>query len=253
MSEDKKIEEGLDLEEIENKDEGDWELTDDLVVVSSEVNNIEEFGEKIEETVKDEEEEKLIEVPEFTGTDEEIFNNMAAVLEGLLFLCGDDGLTIEQAKDTLGTDDEKTAELFDHLQKYYLDDNRGIEIVRFGKSYKFLSKAIVHDYAKRLFQINTHAKLSTAALETLAIIAYKQPITRVEIEEIRGVGADVMLRKLEARGLIKEDGRSDAVGRPILYSVTDEFMDAFQLISLDELPELPKFNTDEEGDGNLFQ
>ena len=62
-----------------------------------------------------------------------------------------------------------------------------------------------------------------------------------------------MLRKLEARGLIKEDGRSDAVGRPILYSVTDEFMDAFQLISLDELPELPKFNTDEEGDGNLFQ
>lgn len=236
-------------EKIEDTNEEEWHLTDDLVVVSSEANNIEEFGEKIEETVK----EEVIETPKFEGSDEEIFTNMAAVLEGLLFLTGDDGLTIEQAKDTLGTDEEKTLELFDYLQKYYLDDQRGIEVVRFGNTFKFLSKAIVHDYAKKLFQISTEAKLSTAALETLAIIAYKQPITRVEIEEIRGVGADVMLRKLEARGLIKEDGRSDAVGRPILYSVTDEFMDAFQLISLDELPELPSFNTEDEGDENLFR
>ena len=252
MSEDKKIEEIEVTEEVNKEEDNEtWEISEDLVVVSSEANNIEEFGEKIEEAIENEEEIKL---PEFTGTDEEIFNNMAAVLEGLLFLTGDDGLTLEQAKDTLGTNDEKTKELFDYLQKYYLEDSRGIEIVRFGNTYKFLSKAIVHDYAKKLFQINTQAKLSTAALETLAIIAYKQPITRVEIEEIRGVGADVMLRKLEARGLIKEDGRSDAIGRPILYSVTDEFMDAFQLISLDELPDLPQFNTGEEdGDGKLFE
>jgi len=148
--------------------------------------------------------------------------------------------------------EEYVAELFDELQKYYLQESRGIEIARFGEKYRFLSKAAIHDAAKKLFQTSTEAKLSNAALETLAIIAYKQPITRVEIEEIRGVGADVMLRKLVARGLIQEDGRSEAAGRPILYSVTDEFLDSFKLLSLDELPELPQFGTEETDNGELF-
>jgi len=180
------------------------------------------------------------------------FIHMASVLEGLLFLTGDEGITLEQAANALETDAEYVEKLFDYLQKYYLQDNRGIEIARYGLTYRFLSKASVHEAAKRLFQITKTNKLSQAALETLAIIAYKQPITRVEIEEIRGVGADVMLRKLEARGLIKEDGRSDAPGRPILYSVTEEFMDAFQLLSLDELPELPQFDDSEEENNDLF-
>ena len=198
-----------------------------------------------EEPAETEEEYK----EEETGlSEEEIFTQMAAVLEGLLFVTGEDGITTEQAMEALGTDQEYTEQLFDHLQKIYLADERGIEIARFGQSYRFLSKAIVHPYAVKLFHMQKEAKLSGAALETLAIIAYKQPVTRVEIEEIRGVGADVMLRKLEARGLIKADGRSDAPGRPILYSVTEEFMDAFQLLSLDELPELPQFADTEESD-----
>ena len=177
---------------------------------------------------------------------------MLAILEGLLFLCGDDGLSIEQAAASMDATEEYVAELFDELQKYYLQESRGIEIARFGEKYRFLSKAAIHDAAKKLFQTSTEAKLSNAALETLAIIAYKQPITRVEIEEIRGVGADVMLRKLVARGLIHEDGRSEAAGRPILYSVTDEFLDSFKLLSLDELPELPQFGTEETDNGELF-
>lgn len=177
---------------------------------------------------------------------------MLAILEGLLFLCGDDGLSIEQAAASIDATEEYVAELFDELQKYYLQESRGIEIARFGEKYRFLSKAAIHDAAKKLFQTSTEAKLSNAALETLAIIAYKQPITRVEIEEIRGVGADVMLRKLVARGLIQEDGRSEAAGRPILYSVTDEFLDSFKLLSLDELPELPQFGTEETDNGELF-
>lgn len=176
-----------------------------------------------------------------------------AVLEGLLFLTGDDGLTIEQACKTLELKKNEIEELMDELQKYYVSDDRGFEIERFGETYRFLSKAIVHDYAKKLFAINNEAKLSNAAMETLAIIAYKQPITRVEIEEIRGVGADVMLHKLEARGLIKEDGRSNAPGRPILYSVTEDFMDAFKLMSLEELPELPKFGDEQDESGDLFK
>ena len=80
----------------------------------------------------------------------------------------------------------------------------------------------------------------------------KQPVTRIEIEELRGVGADMMLRKLLARNLIKEAGRSDAPGRPILYEVTDEFMDSFKLVTLNELPDLPEYTSDEESE-NLFE
>lgn len=173
---------------------------------------------------------------------------LKAILEGLLFLVGDDGLTVEQASKSMDISTKKAEQLFDVLQKDYVDDSRGFEIERYGSRYRFLSKAFVHEAAKKLFSIDKISKLSNAALETLAIIAYKQPITRVEIEEIRGVGADVMIRKLEARGLIKEEGRSDAPGRPFLYSVTDEFMDAFKLLSLDELPDLPEFNKDNNDD-----
>jgi len=173
---------------------------------------------------------------------------LKAILEGLLFLVGDDGLTVEQASKSMDISTAKVEQLFDTLQKDYVDDARGFEIERYGSRYRFLSKAFVHEAAKKLFSIDKISKLSNAALETLAIIAYKQPITRVEIEEIRGVGADVMIRKLEARGLIKEEGRSDAPGRPFLYSVTDEFMDAFKLLSLDELPDLPEFNKDNNDD-----
>lgn len=173
---------------------------------------------------------------------------LKAILEGLLFLVGDDGLTVEQASKSMDISTAKVEQLFDTLQKDYVDDSRGFEIERYGSRYRFLSKAFVHEAAKKLFSIDKISKLSNAALETLAIIAYKQPITRVEIEEIRGVGADVMIRKLEARGLIKEEGRSDAPGRPFLYSVTDEFMDAFKLLSLDELPDLPEFNKDNNDD-----
>lgn len=173
---------------------------------------------------------------------------LKAILEGLLFLVGDDGLTVEQASKSMDISAKKAEQLFDVLQRDYVDDSRGFEIERYGSRYRFLSKAFVHEAAKKLFSIDKISKLSNAALETLAIIAYKQPITRVEIEEIRGVGADVMIRKLEARGLIKEEGRSDAPGRPFLYSVTDEFMDAFKLLSLDELPDLPEFNKDNNDD-----
>ena len=168
-----------------------------------------------------------------------------AILEGLLFIVGDEGLTVQQAARSLEIPEERVKQLMDDLQVKYLDDKYGIEIANYGGTYRFLSKAVVHSYAKKLFQLSKTSTLSQAALETLAIIAYKQPITRVEIEEIRGVGADMMLRKLEARDLIRVSGRSDAPGRPILYEVTDEFMDSFKLLSLDELPALPQFENEE--------
>lgn len=217
-------------------------------------NNKEEVIEEKEvilhEELTSEQEEKIEEAIQETNKVEE-GNRAGTILEGLLFIVGEEGITLAQASEVLGISQERAEEEFNLLQAAYAEDSRGFEIASYGGTYKFLSKAIVHPYAEKLFQTTKTAGISQAALETLAIIAYKQPITRVEIEEIRGVGCDMMLRKLEARNLIRENGRSDAPGRPILYEVTDEFMDSFKLYSLDELPKLPEFNTDENSE-NLF-
>lgn len=177
--------------------------------------------------------------------------HMKAIFEGLLFIVGEEGVSKEQLKEAMDISYEQIDIIFNELQNYYLNEDRGIELVKYGENYKFLSKSIVHPYVVKLFQSTKQSGLSQAALETLAIIAYKQPITRVEIEEIRGVGSDMMLRKLLARDLIKEHGRSESPGRPILYEVTDEFMDTFKLMSLEELPDLPDFKL-ENGYEDLF-
>lgn len=169
-----------------------------------------------------------------------------AILEGLLYIVGDEGLSQKQAAECMDIAEEEAEELFLQLQRIYSSDERGMEIVHYGEIYKFVSKAEVHEYAQKLFADIKQSTLSQSALETLAIVAYKQPITRVEIEEIRGVGCDMMLRKLQARNLIEEAGRSEAPGRPILYGVTQEFMDSFKLLSLQELPDLPNFEREQE-------
>ena len=111
--------------------------------------------------------------------------NLKGILEGLLFIVGDDGLTAGQASSSTECSEEECEKILDELMKEYAaDDSRGIEIANYGGVYRFLSKEYVIDSAKRLFQLNKQATLSPAAMETLAIIAYKQPITRVEIEEI---------------------------------------------------------------------
>ena len=178
--------------------------------------------------------------------------HLKPILEGLLFLSGDEGITMEQLLDCLEeVSKEELEETLDTMMKAYLENTHGIELVRFGGVYKFVSKESIHPYAQRLFSSTKMSTLSSAALETLAIVAYKQPITRVEIEEIRGVNCDMMVRKLLARNLIKECGRTDAPGRPFLYEVTEEFMDTFKLESLKELPDLPEFK--EERDEEWFE
>lgn len=177
--------------------------------------------------------------------------NIEAIVEGLLYIVGDDGVKIEQLAATIDKSLEDTEVILKNIQNKYASEIYGIELVSYGKNYKFISKKDVFPYAQELFHTSKQNTLSQSALETLAIIAYKQPITRIEIEELRGVGADMMLRKLLARNLIKEAGRSEAPGRPFLYEVTDEFMDSFKLETLSELPDLPEYTSDEESE-NLF-
>lgn len=176
-----------------------------------------------------------------------------SIFEGLLFIAGDEGLNTAQMMACMEdeTGEEDIEAIMNEIMQDYLAEDHGFELVRYGGIYKFVSKEDIHPYAERLFSSTKISTLSQAALETLAIIAYKQPITRVEIEEIRGVNCDMMVRKLMARNLIKECGRSDAAGRPFLYEVTTEFMDVFKLESLKELPDLPNFMEDEENE--LFE
>lgn len=178
--------------------------------------------------------------------------NSEAILEGLLYIVGEEGLRIEQASLVLEKSVEDIKVYLNNIKQKYSDDSFGIELVDYGKVYKFLSKQSVFPYAQKLLNETRNNSLSQSALETLAIIAYKQPITRIEIEELRGVSCDMMLRKLQAKNLIKEAGRSEAPGRPFLYEVTDDFMDSFKLYSLNELPELPSYVSDQEND-NLFE
>lgn len=178
-------------------------------------------------------------------------NQALTIAEGLLFIVGDEGLTLTQCAAVMDISESEARFVLEDLQRMYSDDQRGMEIVDYGGVYKFVSKALIHPYAEKLFASAKANSLSQSALETLAIVAYKQPVTRVEIEEIRGVGCDMMLRKLMARNLIREAGRSDAPGRPILFEVTEEFMDSFKLYSLEELPELPDYTQQESED--LFE
>jgi len=172
---------------------------------------------------------------------------MQAIIEGILFVVGDDGISLEKLSQALQQPSETIQPVLDAMTKGYADDPaRGIELVCYGNSYKLVSKALSHEYCKRVFDQETPKAFSQAALETLAIIAYKQPITRAEIEEIRGVGCDMMIAKLLARNLIREVGRLDTAGKPYTYEVTEQFMDTFKLKSLDELPQLPDYQQKEE-------
>lgn len=169
-------------------------------------------------------------------------NKLNSILEGLIFMVGDEGVGLNVLEDIIEESKTTILEALNDLQDQYLDEKHGIELVNYGGLYKFVSKVSVYDYGKKLFTITKANKLSPSALETLAIIAYKQPITRVEIEEIRGVGSDTMLRRLSSRNLIKEVGRAQAPGLPILYGVTSDFLDVFKLISVEELPDLPDYS-----------
>lgn len=178
-------------------------------------------------------------------------NHWLSIIEGLLFMVGDEGISLDQLCAACELEESFVKELLADIIKSCKASQRGIEVVNYGGLYKLVTKAQVHTYGAKLFALPEKGKLSQAALETLAIIAYKQPITRSEIEEIRGVNCDAMIRKLLAKALIKEAGRSEDPGRPILYGITDEFMDAFQLQSIHELPELPDLNEQQE-ESELF-
>lgn len=174
-----------------------------------------------------------------------------AVLEGLLFVVGEDGLTIDQIVDVLEIDEENAKTLIMELKKDYEDDSRGLRIDFLGNRFKITTKFEHKAYYQKLIENPETNFLSQAALETLAIIAYNEPITRVQVDTIRGVGSTSIIRKLVAKGFIKECGRSEIPGRPILYETTSEFLDYFGLSSIEDLPNIEELiQTPEEDEEN---
>jgi segregation and condensation protein B len=169
------------------------------------------------------------------------------IVEGIIFVFGEEGVSLLDLSNALVYPQEQTRILCDELINEYKQELRGFELVVSNDKYKFISQPEIKSYVERLVNVAQTKQLSQSALETLAIIAYKQPITRVEIEELRGVGCELMLKKLQSLDLVRENGRSNAVGKPILYEITETFLDLFKLISLAELPNLPNYQEETEG------
>lgn len=167
--------------------------------------------------------------------------NLHSRIEALLFVVGDDGLTIQQLANLLSERDELVAEAIEELSTAYEEDlTKGIMLKEIAGVYQLTTKPELAETIQRLVENPTAQSLSQASLEVLAIVAYKQPITRVAIEDLRGVKCERPLQTLASRGLIKEVGRSEGTGRAILYGTTKEFLNYFGLNSIEEMPLLPE-------------
>ncbi|WP_050616776.1 SMC-Scp complex subunit ScpB [Bacillus testis] len=181
-------------------------------------------------------------------------NKGQGILEALLFAAGDEGISLQQITDVLDTTALQATELLEDLQEEYKKKSRGLSIIEVGGVFQMVTKKEHSEYLKKLVESSNSASLSQAALETLAIVAYKQPITRIEIEAIRGVKTDRSLQTLTAKALIKETGRAEGPGRPILYGTTKEFLDCFGLKTLKDLPPLDDVQEEalEQDEADLF-
>ena len=162
---------------------------------------------------------------------------LKAVVEALLF-SGQEPLTLKVLTDLTETSRKEVMWVLDELRKEYAQDGRGVELVEIAEGFIFASRQEYSGHVQKLLSERKAAPLSYAALETLAIIAYQQPVTRGEIEKIRGVSADRTVQTLLERQLIKEVGRLESPGRPIMYGTTVQFMIHFGLKDLNHLPPL---------------
>lgn len=167
-----------------------------------------------------------------------------AVVEAILFAAGKE-VEITTIMSALELSHKETELLLSQMQLEYSEKKHGIEIIHINNSYQMCTKKEYYDYVYPIFDNRVKPSLSSAAIETLSIIAYNPKITRAEIDSIRGVSTDGVLYKLMEYNMIEEAGKMDAPGRPTMYRVSNEFLKTFGLSSLDELPELPKIKEKE--------
>ncbi|WP_199623111.1 SMC-Scp complex subunit ScpB [Paenibacillus alkalitolerans] len=165
------------------------------------------------------------------------WNEWKSIIEGLLFAAGDEGLDVREIADVLELDWRVAEEAIEEIAEQFVREKRGFRIAKVAGAYQLTTNPEHAPYFAKLAQAPSRGTLSQAALETLAIVAYRQPITRIEIDELRGVKSDRALQTLVAKELIHEAGRAEAVGRPILYETTKQFLQYFGLSGLGDLPD----------------
>lgn len=169
------------------------------------------------------------------------FQMLKSIIEGLLFMAGDEGLNIKQISEITEQRPEVIEEAMNDLRADFERSKRGLQIVAIAGMYELATLPEHAPYFEKMAYSPSRSSLSQAALETLSIVAYRQPITRVEIEEIRGVKSDRAIQTLTNKGLIEEVGRAEAIGRPILHGTTKSFLDYFGLSTIKELPDSSAF------------
>ncbi|WP_305133827.1 SMC-Scp complex subunit ScpB [uncultured Clostridium sp.] len=171
-------------------------------------------------------------------------SNIKSVIESMLFVSGEP-LSLRELSNNLEIKDKVIEEVIKEMMNEYEEKSRGIKLISIDGAYQLVTKSENSDYIQKLLKKNKKHSLSQASIESLAIIAYKQPITRIDIDEIRGVKSESAIQKLVERGLIKDIGRLEVPGRPILYGTTDEFLRQFGLKTIKELPSLDLYSDKE--------
>ncbi len=166
-----------------------------------------------------------------------------SIIEAILFAAGR-VVKMNEFILVLEKNEEEVHTILKKMQEEYKASNRGIEIIQVEDGYQLATKKELYEYIYPILDKRTKPNLSTAALETLAIIAYNPRITRAEIEAIRGVSADACVYKLLEFGLVEEAGKTDLPGKPMSYKTTDEFLKMFGYTALKDLPELPRYKLD---------
>mgnify|MGYP000121499203 FL=1 len=167
-----------------------------------------------------------------------------AVIEAILFTMGE-SVEISRLAAVLETDKKEVKEILEEMQKRYEAEERGITLMQFEDSVQLSTKPRLYEYLIKIAKTPRRMVLTDTVIETLSIIAYKQPVTRLEIERIRGVSCDHAINKLLEYDLITELGRLDAPGRPLLFGTTEQFLRCFGVKSLEELPELTTLQMEE--------
>ena len=168
-------------------------------------------------------------------------------IEAILFVAGE-AVGIRDLAKALRIGEKELKDALKTISSEYDYEQRGFLLKRFGDKVQLATRPLYSEDVLRLLQPVQQQSLSQAAMETLAVVAYKQPVTRAEVEQIRGVKCDYSLQSLMMKGLIQEAGRKDTIGRPILYATTDMFLSHFGIQGLEDLPPLPE--TEKESDEN---
>ena len=167
--------------------------------------------------------------------------NIKSVLESLLFV-NEKPISIAELSEVVGVDRKEVSRALEEIEQEYKARGAGICIVKVAGGYQMFSHPDNELWVKKMYRYKNRQKLSSPSLETLSIIAYKQPITKMEIEAIRGVNADGVIRHILKLGLIKTAGRKDVIGRPFLYVTTRKFLEYFGLNSIKDLPDIEELN-----------